>query len=239
MGNVTLTNIIPESIGVMEDNSKDRVKIKNSLTKLGLNPIEISDSQQAEDLAKKKKILACILDINMGSKRTGEGLTAAERIKRVNKDCFVSILTNYATDHERQAEKIKVDIYKPKSININKDVYSIVLSLLERRALAYQISSEKLMKFLNENNGNGNVGNVRIDKNTQTFKSKLTNPQWVREHQDMYVAFDLGVLIDKDRNIAKLLKRVRRKVTERSVFVARVETEDQVFDIPTPFFEED
>ncbi len=117
---------------VLEDNRQHLAGIRQGLADLGWRARSVSSSSGALRLA-RRGLKNYIVDINMGIDRFSEGLDTLEKLKQVNADIFVAVLSNYGGPWKVRALKLRADGFWKKSADQRADARRVVVALLSRR----------------------------------------------------------------------------------------------------------
>jgi len=226
-----------EKIGVMEDDIKTQRLIIKSVKRLGFKPVSIKSADDAVKKAKKGKLQFYILDINMGEKRSEEGLTALERLKEINENIVVGILTAYTVQYKQMAYQLHVDVFREKTSNQDQDVGVIMRGffLHERTCYDNKIKAVDRDLGLIEHDLPNEEERIVKDVNYRAYQGFRSDPEWLDQYGDYYVAFVGGKLVDKDMDRFNLISRVRRTYPTTAVFFTKVEKYETIIDIPSPF----
>jgi CheY-like chemotaxis protein len=220
----TLLSAGYEKIMIMEENPRTRNIIKRSLNNLGYHVVVANNADEAIRAATRKKVSTFILDINMGENRVQEGLDALEKLKKVDSELFVGLLTSYARRHREMARKLRANVFQEKSENIPNDVMVILREMIKERRNVYEKNLEVMDDLL-----------IREDKNLASYDRCRIDPLWYEEHKGVYVAFANGEMIYEDIDEQRFFKELRSRISNTDIFYVKVEESDEIIDIPSPF----
>jgi DNA-binding NarL/FixJ family response regulator len=223
----------PNEVVVMEDDNSIRQYVVDALKLIGIRARTVSDAKEAVDIAKKKLCHYYILDVNMGRRKSEEGLDALEKIKKFDPNSFVAVYSNHK-DKLQKAIRLGADVSKEKSESQIKDMTSIVLQMM---APCLATRPEDLIRSIlgqkPQNESNGDDQPVS-DKNIEAYKAYILNPEWVNDHEGKYVAFVNGKLIGEGDDRASLLQRMREQYSGVRILFTRVRGEKEVVRLLTP-----
>jgi CheY-like chemotaxis protein len=211
---------------VMEDNKNDRGGISRVLKNLGFQVKILNNANSILRHTRRGYYRSYILDINMGQGREQEGLNALERLKDLNEDIFVGVLSGYPNRYRQMAEKLKVDFFWEETANTERDVCAIVSRMLMHKEDQFirQISTIR-----------GSLRNIiTVDNNIMAYKIFRRDRKWLSEHKGYFVGFIRGIPRGKDKEKDKLLKELRSKNPRERIFMVKVEQTEEVIDMPTP-----
>lgn len=242
-----------DKIAIMDNDPDDLAVYRKVLTRLGFKKVYAVDSaHKVIELRKKNGLQNFILDIHMGDDREEEGLDALEKLKKGDDDVFVGMLSNHSDAYERKAKRLKADAFIPKTYDPRADICNVVSDMFEKDDLiGSAVVLKKLincgLKAFQSGAGGGEqkqgalngTHQVELDKNYVAYQKFVADPAWVRQHRNSYVAIVDGKIISAGRDKNDVLERARKNSKGRAVFFTRVETDDEVIDIPGPFSIED
>jgi hypothetical protein len=118
---------------VLEDNGNIRETINEVISReLGWKVIVIENRQDAVRLCQDKKAVFYILDINLGTERSQEGIDTAEEIKAIDNNVFVSIFSGVPNleRYKKMAKIIGVNYFEEKGYVIREGVARIAVEML-------------------------------------------------------------------------------------------------------------
>ncbi|CCI28029.1 MAG: response regulator [Microcystis sp. M048S1] len=218
--------LLKQEIVVMEDDLFLQQAIKEAIKKNLPWEIRIVGSEkEAISLIQQQEAGYYILDVHMGSNREQEGLDALEKIKGINSQAFVSILSAYP-NNRRLAENLDVDIFIDKTPNIQEDIRSkLIPKMLQYRLNCLQASEAETRLHLEKIYYDSDVNIIAYER----LKSE---PAWLKENEGQYVAFVDGEFVGSCQNKQELLQQLREKYPEKSRFFKKVDKEDRIIDIP-------
>lgn len=233
-------------VGVMEDDKETFATLDNLLNSLGFEVYSIENVDEAINLAKTKKIRNYILDVRTGRDTQEEGLDALERLKLLDPSIFVGIYSGYP--HKRKAKRLKADVFQSKSHDKKADILSIVDCLLAHGIFQIALLRDNL-KSINVPDSLDSTHSTnpdtftsdnlsQIDENFITYQKLISQPQWLHQHKNYYIAIWKGELIGKSKEKNNLLDEMISKYPNERFLFTRIEEQDTVLDIPSPFYVE-
>lgn len=223
-----------DEVVVMENDSITEAYIVEALHTFGLKPRTVETADEAVDFAKKKKARSYILDINMGNDRNQEGLNALTRIKKVDEDIFVAVYSNHP-DKLQKARKIGADVCREKSGDHLGDIANIVSQMAppHLRGLV-----DRLWDTLGHNSDSSNKGappqKPEQDINRRKYQELRVDRDWLKSHFGQYVAIVDGELKEEGADRQKVLEKVRKTYSGKSIFFTEVKEEEEVVRILSP-----
>ena len=227
-------------IGVMEN---DEIRLKNiidALESLKWRPRLVNNAREAVELVERGVIQFFILDIHMGQRHAEEGLDALEMIKNIDTDIFVCIYSAYLEKYQTKAEKLGVDLFYKKSGNVSEDMRFIladIFPIVWKNKDLIQIKGLSEKDKYSDNTPNNN--SEEFLKNLHAFQEYMADEKWVSKNIDNYVGFVNGKLVGEDADQHKLVSHLITQFSDQAKFIARVEKEEAVEDVPTPDFVEE
>jgi len=234
--------ILPKNqqVVIMDDDNKERRAISSSLRKYGFEAIHVDNGQEAIRLAQRTRARLFILDIHMGRDRDQEGLTALEKIKSINPDFFVGILSGYPNRFKEMALRLNANVFMEKSANPEIDTLRII-----RKALIDNLAiTQSNLQIIDNVLGTANTFNPEDeqeedDENYLALQKLKLNERWLKQNNGNYVAFISGRFILSNPNKEILLSFMREKHPGRGFYFCRLDDYcDDIIDLPTPFLNE-
>src|SRR5689334_17133129 len=104
-----------DEVAVMENDSTLMGIYEEPLKRFGFKVQTIGSADEAIHLAEGKNLYNYILDLHMGEDREQEGLDALERLKSIDENIQVAILSGYPEVYRRRAKRLRADIFRTKS----------------------------------------------------------------------------------------------------------------------------
>jgi CheY-like chemotaxis protein len=178
-------------IGVMEDDSRTLEDIKNILRSHGYKTKLIKNANEAAQLARTGAVTQYILDINMGQRRSQEGITALERIKAENRAMYVAIYSSYRERNERMAMELEANMFRQKTSDSIRDIGIIVKHMLEYISDQINMSKERVASQLIKDSqiSPSPIQENSEDENIIAYEKLKAIPTWFQQYLGNYVAF--------------------------------------------------
>ncbi|MDQ7815986.1 MAG: response regulator [Melioribacteraceae bacterium] len=245
-----LNNQINNTFVILEDEKSMQKDIANILRNIfKMKVITTKNPEYAVKYAKSKEIINFIVDINLGKNKSIEGLNALEKIKNINRNCFVGIYSNYPKLYQKYAQKLLADVFVQKSRRTEDDVLYLVTSFynfwLKLFQVKYMLTSRELIKlnkpnqltFMNiDNNEMARDYSLDMpeygDLNYLTFLKYNNDSQFIKQFLNYFIAIINGKLEDYDLCEKKLRIRVREKYPNENKYISKVGEEIITDELP-------
>ena len=242
--NPLLNTPLPENeVVIMEDKKDTQKSIRDILeNQYNLNVKIAKDKYEVINFAEDQKHQVYLLDVHMGDDRRQEGIDALEVIKELNADSFVSILTGHPTPEiKKMAYKFGVDLYKEKTVDLEKDIREIALkikkynyNLLKERLEIVDKCRNEILSKLEKLGDSPSYSQFSEDSNITTYKKLKLDQDWLAKYQGKYVAFINGELIDSNEDEQKLIEKLKTlKKQDKPIFFTKVEENQRIIDLPS------
>lgn len=214
---------------VLEDEDTTFQDVSKSLRRRGVRRVYKAPSiDAAVNYAERRLANGFILDIHMGVDREQEGLDALEKIKSIDSDIFVGILSAHEGYFRKMATRLGADVYCEKSANREKDIDIILSSWLVKTKILIENLSQQIDPF--------QVDSPEKDKNFIEFIRLSSKSDWLKRNMNKYVVFVHGKFIASGEDKGKLLRNVRDKYPNSSIFLEFVDLGDKFIELPSPIF---
>lgn len=231
------TPALSDEIVVMDDDAETRYIVSDVFKNLGYHVQLANNAEEVVTLAQRCSNCSFVLDINMGGlDRQQEGLTALERIKKINNHAYVAILSSYPRKFQHMAARLGANTFREKTADINLDTLMIAKNILEYAITVNLQRINDLRTSVEETLEGPFLEDAAIeDENVRAYILMCSNRHWLRSNLGKFVAFSSGKLIDTHESQSKLLSRIRKFYPNQKVFITKISLKERVIDIPTPF----
>jgi ActR/RegA family two-component response regulator len=258
----TLSGTIERVVGVLEDEAILSAVLSRQLQVFGFKVIRLRRGPDAVRVAKTQNVRFFVLDVQIGD--SSEGLDALEELKELDFNIFVCIYSGYVdrSSYRRRADRLGADFVLPKE-NLIKDAYLLAKEMLlhERQLnaqalefLEIELAHIESPRVADSRSGKGKGGQKTRSKSptrAKTARGLSNDPnialylrlsgdtRWLRSHTGKVVGIVDGVLVLEHEDMDRVLAELRSRYPTRQRLVKRVELEEEVLEIPTPFEVED
>lgn len=215
---------------ILEDSYEIKENIEKVLESKKIKSLSVDNSDDAVSLAIEGSSLF-ILDIR-GKHSKQEGLDALEQIKAVNPKAFVGIYSAFPQNYKRKAMKLGADIFVTKTAEHRQNIESIVFHYL----YAFFQSSIHPNKKVSSTLPHAGASS-EFKENLNAFLEYKSDKTWFIKHHHRYVAFIDGKFIESDVNRDNLSSRLLKKYEKEIIFITKLETKEDIEDIPSLFLE--
>ena len=208
--NKTPTVVILEDMYLIREQMEQFIK-----NELGWQVIIAENRSEAVKLCEAHEAEFYILDIKLGNEKdkSQEGMDAAEEIKQIDKNVFVSIFSGVPNlePHKEMADKIGVNYFEEKGNVVQEGVSRIAVEMLLfyknpfdnifQRYLSSSsyLSSEEVLRISSKiKEVNKKLKDIEKpeDRNIQKYKLYKQDLEWLKQYQNQYVAFADGQQIE-------------------------------------------
>lgn len=238
---------LKDEVVVMEDSPITRQTIEEVMSGLNWKVNIVDNADEAVAYAEKHEVAYYILDVHMGENREQEGIDALERIKKVNPNARVSILTAHPK-YKRLAANIDKDVlFVEKTINLEEDIRKLEKEIRKTASGFLQSRLERLVE--QEEQIRIQIDEINKDDNMIAYEQLILENY--DEYKNKYVAFVDGELVgvaDTEEEGEKLLEDLMTslKYQDKSKFFTQVKKTDnlevgefEIIDLPSGYIFED
>jgi DNA-binding NarL/FixJ family response regulator len=207
---------INDEVVILEDSEATCGAAKDVIEEeLNWNIITVANKEDAILALEEKKVTFFIFDNCIGKKRN-EGLDALEQVKARDNEVFVVIYSAYnSVETEKQATRLKANLFKEKTIDPHKDIREIISKFIKYKKKLFNSKIDEQLKRLKEQS------NINID----AYEKAKLNKEWLKKYQNTYVTFVDGKFVDSDSSKQDLLKRLNdsTEYIDKQKFFIKVE----------------
>ena len=221
------------SIYVMENNTKTQMAYSRVCSKFNIRLVPVDSKEQAEEEAKQNTLRYCILDIDMGDDREQEGLDTLEILKKHDKNIFVGLISAYPNRYHRMARRLKADVFRQKSGEIEEDLLYVLDKILKKKQHDIQRIRERisLQIDLPQHEIDFVDRGLENDINFQAYQEYLKS----NDISERFVAFIDGNFVFEHSSRNVVLDFLDNHSGGQQ-FLGQIpdDDEDDIVDIPTP-----